>query len=48
MKSGLDLHLDVDKTAGFEERTLETALREAVWSGWLADAPGSGTPSLGA
>jgi GntR family transcriptional regulator/MocR family aminotransferase len=32
---GLDLHLGVDKAAGFVERALETALREAIRSGRL-------------
>ena len=35
MTEGLDLHLGVDKTAGFVERALETALREAIRSGRL-------------
>jgi GntR family transcriptional regulator / MocR family aminotransferase len=41
---GLDLHLSVDKTAGFVGRALETALREAIRSGRLnagARLPGS-------
>ena len=44
MTEGLDLHLGVDKTAGFVERALETALREAIRSGRLhpgARLPGS-------
>jgi GntR family transcriptional regulator/MocR family aminotransferase len=32
---GLDLHLGVDKGAGFVGRALETALREAIRSGRL-------------
>jgi hypothetical protein len=32
---GLDLHLSVDKAAGFVGRALETALREAIRSGRL-------------
>ena len=35
MAEGLDLHLGVDKAAGFVERALETALREAIRSGRL-------------
>jgi len=41
---GLDLHLGVDKAAGFVGRALETALREAIRSGRLhagARLPGS-------
>ena len=41
---GLDLHLSVDKTAGFVGRALERALREAIRSGRLhagARLPGS-------
>jgi GntR family transcriptional regulator / MocR family aminotransferase len=41
---GLDLHLGVDKAAGFVGRALETALREAIKSGRLhagARLPGS-------
>jgi DNA-binding transcriptional MocR family regulator len=44
MTEGLDLHLGVDKTAGFVERALETALREAIRSRRLhagARLPGS-------
>jgi GntR family transcriptional regulator / MocR family aminotransferase len=44
MTEGLDLHLGLDKTAGFVERALETALREAIRSGRLhagARLPGS-------
>jgi hypothetical protein len=33
MTEGLDLHLGVDKRAGFVGRALETALREAIRSG---------------
>ncbi len=35
MTEGLDLHLSVDKAAGFVARSLETALREAIRSGRL-------------
>jgi len=35
MTEGLDLHLGVDKAAGFVGRALETALREAIRSGRL-------------
>ena len=35
MAEGLDLHLSMDKLAGFVERALETALREAIRSGRL-------------
>jgi len=35
MTEGLDLHLGVDKGAGFVGRALETALREAIRSGRL-------------
>jgi len=44
MTEGLDLHLGVDKAAGFVGRALETALREAIRSGRLhpgARLPGS-------
>ncbi|MFY9933451.1 MAG: PLP-dependent aminotransferase family protein, partial [Streptosporangiaceae bacterium] len=44
MTEGLDLHLSVDKAAGFVGRSLETALREAIRSGRLhagARLPGS-------
>jgi GntR family transcriptional regulator/MocR family aminotransferase len=44
MTEGLDLHLGVDKEAGFVGRALETALREAIRSGRLhagARLPGS-------
>ncbi len=44
MTEGLDLHLSVDKAAGFVGRGLETALREAIRSGRLhagARLPGS-------
>jgi DNA-binding transcriptional MocR family regulator len=44
MTEGLDLHLSVDKAAGFVGRALETALREAIRSGRLhagARLPGS-------
>jgi GntR family transcriptional regulator / MocR family aminotransferase len=44
MAEGLDLHLGVDKAAGFVGRALETALREAIRSGRLhpgARLPGS-------
>ena len=44
MTEGLDLHLGVDKGAGFVGRALETALREAIRSGRLhpgARLPGS-------
>jgi len=44
MTEGLDLHLGVDKRAGFVGRALETALREAIRSGRLhagARLPGS-------
>jgi GntR family transcriptional regulator / MocR family aminotransferase len=44
MAEGLDLHLGVDKGAGFVGRALETALREAIRSGRLhpgARLPGS-------
>jgi DNA-binding transcriptional MocR family regulator len=44
MAEGLDLHLSLDRTAGFVERALETALREAIRSGRLHPAarlPGS-------
>src|SRR5690348_449629 len=35
MTEGLDLHLGLDKRAGFVGRALETALREAIRSGRL-------------
>ena len=35
MTEGLDLHLGVDKGAGFVGRALETSLREAIRSGRL-------------
>jgi GntR family transcriptional regulator/MocR family aminotransferase len=44
MTEGLDLHLGVDKAAGFVGRALEAALREAIRSGRLhpgARLPGS-------
>ncbi len=44
MTEGLDLHLGVDKAAGFMGRALEAALREAIRSGRLhpgARLPGS-------
>ena len=44
MTEGLDLHLGVDRRAGFVGRALETALREAIRSGRLhagARLPGS-------
>ena len=41
-RSGLDLHLGVDRAAGFVGRALETALREAIRSGRLH--PGSRLP----
>ena len=44
MTEGLDLHLGVDKGAGFVGRALETSLREAIRSGRLhagARLPGS-------
>jgi GntR family transcriptional regulator/MocR family aminotransferase len=44
MTEGLDLHLGVDKEAGFVGRALETALRDAIRSGRLhagARLPGS-------
>src|SRR4029079_14355702 len=44
MTEGLDLHLGLDKRAGFVGRALETALREAIRSGRLhagARLPGS-------
>src|ERR1700749_1675422 len=47
MTEGLDLHLGVDKGAGFVGRALETALREAIRSGRLhagARLPGSRSP----
>ena len=36
MTEGLDLHLGVDKAAGFVGRALETALRVAVVAGFAA------------
>jgi GntR family transcriptional regulator/MocR family aminotransferase len=42
MTEGLDLHLGVDKAAGFVGRALETALREAISSGRLH--PGAWLP----
>ena len=44
MTEGLDLHLGVDKAAGFVGRALEAALRDAIRSGRLhpgARLPGS-------
>ena len=38
MTEGLDLHLGVDKAAGFVGRALEAALREAIRSGMVARA----------
>ncbi|MGO8961274.1 MAG: hypothetical protein ACLQFR_28470 [Streptosporangiaceae bacterium] len=35
MTEGLDLHLSVDKAAGFVARSLETVLRETIRSGRL-------------
>ena len=46
---GLDLHLGVDKAAGFVGRALEAALREAIRSGRLrprARLPGSRSLAL--
>jgi DNA-binding transcriptional MocR family regulator len=49
MTEGLDLHLGVDKAAGFVGRALETALREAIRSGRLhPGAPLPGSRSLAA
>jgi GntR family transcriptional regulator/MocR family aminotransferase len=46
MTEGLDLHLGVDKGAGFVGRALEAALREAIRSGGCT--PGRGCPAAAA